>query len=42
MRRREQYTNPAYEIARNKIGLLRYCRGKVLIDRTAADETLHS
>jgi hypothetical protein len=32
--------NPVYEMARNKIGLLRYCRDKGLIDRTLADEAL--
>jgi hypothetical protein len=32
--------NPVYEIARNKIGLLRYCRDKGLVDRTSADEAL--
>jgi hypothetical protein len=34
--------NPVYEIARNKIGLLRYCRDKGFIDRKAADEALRA
>lgn len=32
--------NPLYETARNKIGLLRYCRDKGLIDRATADDAL--
>ena len=32
--------NPVYEMVRNKIGLLRHCRDKGLIDRATADEAL--
>lgn len=32
--------NPVYEMARNKIGLLRHCRDNGLIDRATADEAL--
>jgi hypothetical protein len=33
--------NPVYEMARNKIGLLRYCRDQGLVDSVSADEALN-